>query len=136
MFTIIFDIIGALISPFISLLGTLLIPVIIIGAVLLLFVLLLPRIHPTKAEKDRLTRYQNSRTPVGYRRCVSFEHPSWSPSCYYCPYSKETYEEHGACIKVDRITQAEEWITNTVYCSKYDIDVYSYYTCDMRYRAE
>ena len=28
------------------------------------------------------------------------------------------------------ITQAEEWIANTVYCSKYDIDVYSYYTCD------
>lgn len=136
MFTIMLDIIGALVSPFISLLGTLLIPVIIIGAVLFLFVLLSPRIHPTKAEKDRLTRYQNSRTPVGYRRSVSFEQPSWFPSCYYCPCSKETYEEHGACIKSDVITQAEEWIANTVYCSKYDIDVYSYYTCDMRYNVE
>lgn len=136
MFTIMFDIMGALFSPFISLLSVFLIFAAAIGAVWFLIILIPSHIHPSEAEKDYLTRYQNSRIPAGYRICVSCEQPSWSPSCYYCPYSKETYEEHGACIKTDIITQAEEWITNTVYCSKYDIDVRSYYTCDMRYSTE
>lgn len=136
MFTIIFDIVGALVSPFISLFGVFLILAVVIGAVWFLIILLSSRIQPSEAEKDSLIRYQNSRTPAGYRICVSYERTSWSPSCYYCPHSKETYAEHGACIKTDVITQAEEWIANTVYCSKYDIDVRSYYTCDMRYSTE
>lgn len=133
---IIFDIIGALISPFVSLLGAILVPVIVIGGILLLIMLLLSNIRSFETKEKGQTRYQNSHTPAGYRICVSYEQPSWSPSCYYCSHSKETYEEHGTCIKTDTITQTGERITNTVYCSKYDIDVCSYYTCDMRYSSE
>lgn len=122
MFEIIFDILGALLSPFVSLLSLFFIPIIVV-AIGLFVIVLFSKTTPRESE-----RYKKSQSPVGYRKSVG-----WSPSCYYCPHAKPTQEDHGISIMVDSITGAEQRISNKVYCSKYDTDVYSYYTCDTRY---
>ncbi len=140
MFEILSDIIGALLSLVLSLLGDLLrvsiVPVLVLGIISLALVFILNKqSEKERADEEReinainAERYKNSNTPVGYRESRD---ETWAATCHSCPHSKRSYKNDGHLYRVDNYTLERYQMDKTVYCSKYDIDVRADYVCDIR----
>lgn len=114
LFEILFDIIGAFLSPFISLIGFLLIPVLIIGLIALGIWLIYARYILRKTNELYGFRYQNPTHPDGYRATG----PDDFFTCGTCDFSCRSTRENAK-----------------LYCEKHQLDVSTKWVCDNYHTA-
>lgn len=114
---ILFDIISALLSPFISLIGFLLIPVLIIGLITLA-IWLIYTWHLTKRINELYgDRYQNPTHPDGYRAIG----PDEFFACGTCDFScRSTREDSKLYCQRHQLDVSKNWICNNYHTAILD----------------